>query len=104
MLWFSCQVVSNSFETPWTIACQVPLPMGFPRQEYWNALPFPSTGALPDPGIDPASPALGGGFLTTEPPGKPMLGLTPKVKTLFHMFISHVFLSVFFVHQHIREF
>ena len=39
------------FATPWTVACQAPLSMGFPRQEYWNGLPFPSLGDLPDPGI-----------------------------------------------------
>ena len=44
---------------------------GFPRQEYWGGLPFPSPGDLPDPGIKPASPALSGRFFTTEPPGKP---------------------------------
>ena len=56
-----------------TVACQAPLSMGFPRQEYWSGLPFPSSGNLPDPGIEPmstASPALAGGFFTTEPPGK----------------------------------
>ena len=46
------------FVTPWTIACQAPLAMGFPRQEYWSGLPFPSLGDLPDPGIKPTSPAL----------------------------------------------
>ena len=48
--------------------------MGFPRQEYWRGLPFPTPGDLPDPGIEPtslASSALAGGFFTTEPPGKP---------------------------------
>ena len=45
--------MSNSFATPWTVAHQVPLPMGFPRQEYWSGLPFPSPGDLPDPGIKP---------------------------------------------------
>ena len=45
--------------------------MGFPRQEYWSGLPFPSPGDLPDPGMELASPALAGGFFTTEPPGKP---------------------------------
>ena len=43
--------------TPWTVACQAPLSMGFPTQEYWNGLPFPSPEDLPDPGIKPASPA-----------------------------------------------
>ena len=62
--------MSNSFSTPCTVACQAPLSMGFPRQGYWSGLPFPSPGDLPDPGIKPMSPALAGGFFTTEPPGK----------------------------------
>ena len=57
--------------TLWTVACQAPLSMGFFRQEYWSGLTFPSPGDLPDPGIEPASLALAGGFFTTEPPGKP---------------------------------
>ena len=44
--------------------------MGIPRQEYWSGLPFPSPGALPNPGTEPTSPALAGGFFTAEPPGK----------------------------------
>ena len=43
--------------TPWTVAHQAPLSMGFSRQEYWSGLPFPSSGDLPDPGIKPGSPA-----------------------------------------------
>ena len=62
----------GSFVTPWTVAHQAPLSMGFPRQEYWSELPFPSPGDLPDPGIEPASPALASGFSTIEPPGKPL--------------------------------
>ena len=46
------------FATPWTVAYQAPLSMGFSRQEYWSALPFPSPGDLPNPGIEPRSPAL----------------------------------------------
>jgi len=61
------------FATPWTMACQDPLSMGFPRQEYWSGLLFPPPGDFPDPGIKHTSPALTGGFLTTEPPGKPSL-------------------------------
>ena len=49
--------------------------MGFPRQEYWSGLPFPPPGDLSDPGIEPASPTLAGGFFTTEPPGKPYCSL-----------------------------
>ena len=48
--------------TPWTIARQAPLCMRFPRQEFWNGLPFPSPGDLPNAGIKPMSPALAGGF------------------------------------------
>ena len=57
----------------WTVAHQAPLSMGFPRQEYWNRLPFSSPGDLPNPGIELTSPALAGRFFTTEPPGKPIL-------------------------------
>ena len=66
--------MADSFATPWTVAHRTPLSMGFPRQEYCSGLPFPS-GDLSDPGIEPTSPALAGGFFTTEPPGKP---LNPK--------------------------
>ena len=70
--------MSDSFETPWTVALQAPLSMGFPRQEYWSGLPFPSPGDLPDPGIKPKSPALAERFFTSEVPGKPkrVLGKT----------------------------
>ena len=59
------------FVTPWTVACQAPLSMGFSRQEYWSGLPFPSPGDLPNPGIEPGSPALQAGALSSEPPGNP---------------------------------
>ena len=59
------------FATPWTVALQAPLSMGFPRQEYWRELPFPSSGDLPDPGSELTSPSLAGRFFTTEPQGKP---------------------------------
>ena len=60
----SCSVVSmdlwscSVFETPWTVAHQGPLSMGFPRQEHWSGLLLSSPGNLPDPGIKPSSPAL----------------------------------------------
>ena len=56
--------------TPWTVAHQGPLSMGFSRQEYWSGLPFPSPGDLPNPGIKPRSPALQAGPLSSEPPEK----------------------------------
>ena len=70
------------FMTPWTIARQAPLSMGSSRQEYQRGLPFPTPGDLPDPGMEPASPALAGRFFTTEPPARP-----PKSSNLelFHL-------------------
>ena len=68
--------VVSDFATPWTVACQAPLSMGFPRQEYWTGLPFLSPGDLPDPGMECGSPVLQADSLLTEPPGKPLpLGL-----------------------------
>ena len=58
------------FATPWTVARQAPLSMGFSRQEYWSGLPFPSPGDLPDPGIEPRSPTLHADALTSAPPGR----------------------------------
>ena len=63
------------FVTPWTAARQAPLSMGLSRQEYWSGLLCPTPVDLPNPGIkpsSPASPALEAGFLSTEPPGKPI--------------------------------
>ena len=63
---YSCWVVSDSSATLWTVACQAPLSMGFPRQGYWGGLPFPTPGDLPDLGIEPTSlvsPALAGNSL-----------------------------------------
>ena len=56
------------FATLWTVAYQAPPSMGFPRQEYWSGLPFPSPGDLPNPGIKPGSPTLQADTLTSEPP------------------------------------
>ena len=56
--------------TPWTVACQAPLSMGFPRQEYWSGLPFPSPGDLLDPEIKLGSPASQEDSLPSEPRGK----------------------------------
>ena len=54
----SRSVVSNSFATPWTVANQAPLSMGFSRQEYWSGLPYPPSRGYPDSGIELPSPAL----------------------------------------------
>ena len=66
-----CSVVSNSlFVISWTVAHQASLSMEFSRQD-WSGQLFPSPGVLPNPGIEPASPALAGRFFTTESPGNP---------------------------------
>ena len=57
--------------TPCSVVYKVPLSMEFSRQEYWSGLPFPSPGDLPNPGIEPRSPALRADALPSEPPGKP---------------------------------
>ena len=63
----SCPTLAN----PWTVPCQAPLSMGFSSQEYWSGLTFPSPGDLPNPGIEPGSPALQADSLPTELRGKP---------------------------------
>ena len=82
-LWIGCSVSEwkllsrvRLFATPWTVACQAPLSMGFSKQESWSGLPFPPPGHLPHLGVDPPSPALAGGFFSTAPPGK-SLGSPP---------------------------
>ena len=72
--------------TLWTVAHQAPLSVGFFRQEYWRGLLFLPPGNLPDPGIEPTtltSPALAGGFFTTEPPGKPYHFLSQIADSVF---------------------
>ena len=59
-----------TLETSWTVACQVPLPMIFPRQEYWSGWLLSSPRDLPNPGVEPVSPALQANSLPTGPPGK----------------------------------
>ena len=79
------------FATPWTVAHQAPLSVGFPRQEYWSALPCPPPGDLPDPGMEPvspASPALAGGFFTPEPPRKPV-STNPSAHSSTYTLVHH---------------
>ena len=70
-LFFSQQDVSDCFAIPWTVAGQTPLFLGFSWQEHQSEKTFPSPGDLPDSGIKSMSPALAGGFFTTEPQGIP---------------------------------
>ena len=73
---FSCKVIFDSFATPWTdrLLC-----MGFPRQEYWSGLPFPFPEDLLNPGVEPRSPVLAGGFFTTESPGNPVIDIQSHI-------------------------
>ena len=86
---FSVQSLSRArlFETPWTVAHQAHLSMEFSRQEYWCGVPYPSPGALPDPGIGARSPELQADALPSEPPEKPHILDT-------YMLMSEIFPSV----------
>ena len=76
------------FAAPWTVAHQTPLTMEFSRQEYWSGLSFPSPRDLPNPGIEPESPALQADALPSELPGKPV----KSVSTLLHnLWLSFAF-------------
>ena len=80
------------FATPWAVAHQAPPSMGFSRQEYWSELPFLSPGDLPDPGIEPRSPALWADALTSEPPG----GQTFLWSLLIHLWICLSLLKILY--------
>ena len=73
---FSVNSVMYDFLTPWVVAHQAPLSMGFSKQEYWSGLPYPPPGDLFNPGIKVASPALQVDSLPAEPLGKPKMGST----------------------------
>ena len=90
--------------TPQTVAHQAPPSMGFSRQEYWSGLPCPSPGHLPDPGIEPGSPALQADALPSEPPGEPAVNLccaVPEISALCLLFLISKFeiVVVIFVKQ-----
>ena len=79
-----CCLVAKAWYTPLSchgLTLQAPMSMGFPRQEYWSGLPFPSPGDLPNLGMEPVSPPLAGRFFTTEPLGKPQIRGVEVYKT-----------------------
>ena len=85
---------SDSSATPWAAARQAPLSMRFPRQEYCSGLPFPSLGDLPNPGMEPKSPALAGRFFTKVSPRKPTIVKNKflshaMIKKIYHLFHLH---------------
>ena len=76
-----------------TATCQPPLSMGFPRQEFWSGLPFPSPGDLPDPGMEPMSLALASIFFITEPPGKSESQYLLVINQINMLLFSHLVVS-----------
>ena len=86
----SCPTLCNT----WTVACQVPLSVGFPRQDYWSGVPFPTPEHLPDPEIEPMFPALAGRFFTNGTPGK-YSWETPKFKSVYPTFIKIILFRLF---------
>ena len=82
--------------TPWTIARQAPLSMGFSRQEYWSWLPFPFPGDLPDPGIEPRSPALQADSSLTELQGSVRYEISSKAGKIVGQSQSQVLWFFFF--------
>ena len=82
LLLSSRQVVSDSFVAPWTLVCQAPLNMGFPRQAYWSKLPFPSPEDLSHLGTQPGSAALEVDFLLVSHLGSPIFNMY----ILFYLF------------------
>ena len=80
----ACRSHVQLFAAPWTVVHQPPLSIEFSRQEYWSGLPFPPPVDLPNLGIkpvSPVSPVLASKFFTTEPPGKPEVGVKIIEKT-----------------------
>ena len=88
--------------TPWTVAHQAPLSIGFSRQQYWSGLSSPSPGDLPNPKIEPVSPALAGGLFTTEPSGKTkFVAATIKIQIQSLTTFSYHFLFILCVRSFI---
>ena len=78
-----------TFCDPWTVVGQAPPSKGFSRQEHWSGLPFPSPGSLPEPGIEPGSPALQADSLPSESPGNYNLEkLIKKKKNIFRIILT----------------
>ena len=75
---------------PWTVAHKAPPSVRFSRQEYWIGLPFPSPGDLPDPWIEPGSPALWADALSSEPPGNPSMTYNDVYMTSHISIYEHV--------------
>ena len=98
----SCSVASDSFVTPWTVACHVSLSVEFSKQEYCSGLPFPFLGDLPYPGIESESPALQADSLQSEPLGGPWSYLTHPNYTSQSDFLKLPHCDVGFQHLNLK--
>jgi len=99
--------MSNSFATPWAIAHQASLSMGFLRREYWSGLLFPSPGDLPDPGIELSSPALAGRWILyhfIRPPGKPLyMCVCIYTHTAYVLYIYIYMYSIYYTYSKTKK-
>ena len=101
----SCFSCIWPFVTPWTIAHQAPLSLGFTRQEYWSGLSCPPPGDLPDPGMEPTSPALQVDSLSLSHQGIPILDSRHLSDTLFVNIFSYSVDYIFaFLNNHKFDF
>ena len=80
-----CARLLGLFATPWTVAHQAPLSMGFSRQEYWSGWPFSSSGDLPDPGIEPGSPTFQGDSVIFTTAALKSLSVKPNIWAFFQV-------------------
>ena len=89
------------FVTPWAVAYQAPQSVEFSRQEYWSGSPFPSPGDLPNPGIEPGSPALQADALPSEPPGY-VLPSSIYLKSLFKDSLVYICVYIYMIVLHVH--
>ena len=92
----------QTLATPWSVARQAPLSLGFPRQEYWSGFPFPSSGDLPDAGLESRSPAIQADSLRiyrffTESPGKPYVTINTHNVIMVLLSLSNIWMSRVFI-------
>ena len=89
---------------PMDCSLEAPLSMGFPRQDYWNGLPFPSLGDLPDPGVEPGSPILWADALPSEPPGSKLLLLRHNFSFQYSQVetIESLLIFICFCHRYLK--
>ena len=90
------------FVTPWAVAYQAPQSVEFSRQEYWSGSPFPSPGDLPNPGIEPGSPALQADALPSEPPGY-VLPSSIYLKSLFKDSLVYICVYIYMIVLHVHH-